>query len=234
MFTQRAFEVPQKEWAAISREREAVCCRGRWDRNRSHADCPQGGDWPDGTVRAWKSDDLSYYCYNSYQCLSVPGMSLLSYPLLSQPCQANDASVSWEHDPPILIDCRWMHPWARYDIPTSVILLLPYISMLVSPRHDSPLKSYTIAANDASVSWSHDHIPITSRWMHPLARHDIPPSVIFLLSYISMLVSPRHDSPIAANDASVRWEHDPPISIDCRWMHPWARYHIPTSVISLL
>ena len=58
---------------------------------------------------------------------------------LSYPIAANDTSVSWEHDPPILIDCRWMHPWARYDIPTSVILLLPLISMLVSPRHDSPI-----------------------------------------------------------------------------------------------
>ena len=77
---------------------------------------------------------LSYYCYHSYQCLSVPGMTLLSYH-----SKANDASVSWEHDPPILIDCRWMHPWARYDIPTSVILLLQLISMLVSPRHDSPI-----------------------------------------------------------------------------------------------
>ena len=76
---------------------------------------------------------LSYYCYDSYQCLSVPGMTLLSYRN-----HANDASVSWEHDPPILIDCRWMHPWARYDIPTSVILLLQLISMLVSPRHDFP------------------------------------------------------------------------------------------------
>ena len=56
---------------------------------------------------------LSCWCYHSYQCLSVPDMTLLSYPILSQPSQANDASVSWEHDPPILIDCRWMHPWAR-------------------------------------------------------------------------------------------------------------------------
>ena len=126
---------------------------------------------------------------------------------LSYRSQANDASVSWEHDPPILIDCRWMHPWARYDIPTSVILLLPLISMIVSPRHDSP-----IAANDASVSWEHDPpILIDCRWMHPWARYDIPTSVILLLSLISMLVSPWHDSPIAAmpmmhlSDKSILW-----------------------------
>ena len=60
--------------------------------------------------------------------------------------------------------------------------------------------------------------------MHPWARYDITTTVILLLPYVSMLVSPQHDSPIAANDASVSWEHDPPILIDCRWMHPWARY----------
>ena len=81
----------------------------------------------------------------------------------------------------------------RYDIPTSVIVLLQLISMLVSPRHDSP-----IAANDASVSWEHRLILIDCRWMHPWTWYDIPTSVISLLQLISMLVSPRHDSPIAA------------------------------------
>ena len=94
---------------------------------------------------------LSYYCYHTYQCLSVPGMTLLSYR-----SHANDASVSWEHDPPILIDCRWMHPWTRYDIPPSVMSLLSYISMLVSPRHVSSLLSYLIAA--MSSQWCICHL----------------------------------------------------------------------------
>ena len=69
---------------------------------------------------------------------------------------ANDASVSWELYPPIFIDCKWMYPWARYDIPPSVMFMLPLISMLVSPRHDTP-----IAANlSADRMIIEDRLPV--------------------------------------------------------------------------
>ena len=100
---------------------------------------------------------------------------ILVSPFQPSPIAANDASVSRQH-PQILIDCSWLHPWVRHDIPASVIISLQLISMLVSPLQPTP-----IAANDASVSRQHWPMLIDCSWLHPWVRYDIPASVIILL-----------------------------------------------------
>ena len=154
-------------------------------------------------------------------------MPILVSPLHDPPIAANAASVSLQHWS-ILIVCKWTHPWVRFIMSASVMYLLYPTLILVSPLHDSP-----IASNAPSVSREYSAALIVCKWMHRRMRNAMPSSVMLLLTLMSMLVSSRHDCPIAANAASVNSEHLSNFIV-CKRIHPWVRQVIPPSVMLLL